>query len=104
MRQFPKVLGVYTDRDPSAPVVFYELRTDAGYRELAPFLAKRREWEVTTGWTKRQMNRYRQERLKKGLPTPLFADTAMGWAPVQEEQWPLAAAPAEEGLFLPALA
>jgi len=101
MNQFPKVLAVYTSRNPEAAVVFYQIRSARGYRELQSFFRTRKQWHKIDGWTDRTMRIYRQARLEAGLPTPLYTETNLGWAPVSEPQWPLGITAAEEQKFLP---
>lgn len=103
MRRFPKFLVVFTGTERHAPVVFYELASETSYRTLVRFIERHPHWDLTTEWSKRRFHLYRVERLKQGLPTPHFRETAHGWTRVSEPHWPLAASPKEERLFAPSL-
>ncbi len=101
MNAFPKVLAAYTSRDPQSAIVFYQIRSARGYRDLQDFFRTRSHWHLVHGWSARMARQYRLARLETGLPTPLYAETALGWAAVPEPQWPLRMTPSEETRFLP---
>ncbi len=103
MRRFPKLLVVFTGRERTAPVVFYQLTTETSYRTLVQFIDRHPKWEVTQGWSKRRFHLYRSERLKQGLDTPYLRETEQAWLRITEPRWPLAASPKEDRLFAPAL-
>lgn len=101
MRRFPKFIVVFTGIRPNASVVFYQLTTEDSYRHLLRFIQRHPEWEITTGWNSRRFHTYRVERLKQGLETPFFRETAHGWTQISEPRWPLAVATHEERRFVP---
>ncbi len=105
MNRFSRRVVLYTGWERTAPVVFYEVRTEAGYRNLVSHvLNKNPRWEFSTDWNAARFNRFRRELLERGIPCPHFRETASGtWTQVIDPKWPLAQSSQEARVFTPSL-
>jgi hypothetical protein len=101
MPRFPKFIVVFTDTQRHAPAVFYEIANQDSYQVLRQFISDHPDWDATHQWSRRRFQALHTERLKQGLASPHFRETRQGWIRVSAPQWPLAAAPKEQVLFVP---
>ena len=100
---FPRSVVVLTEGTSAAPVVFYEVRSEASYRILRRFIDQHPTWEVSTDWPRGRFHWYLRGRLSQALPTFHFRETRQGWVRVTEPRQAQVATSQAETLFIPQL-